>query len=330
VYGVTRHGNFEGKTILHQARNLADVAKQHGLSLDALEPIQAESKQKLLAARAQRIAPDRDDKVLTAWNGLMLATLSEAARALGRVDYQQAAVSNADFLLRTMRTSGGRLWRTWKPGHAAKLNGYLEDYTHLSEGLLALYQTTFDARYFVAAQDLVEQMLSHFAAPDGSFYDTSDDHETLLTRPRELQDNAVPAGNSMAATVCLKIAALTGEGRYSQMAEAGLRNLQKVLGEHPTAFGQWLLAQELALDGGLEVALVGDPAGSDMQALLEILHSLYRPAMVTALLRPGEHSQIALLDGRDAINGLATAFVCRHFACQRPVNHADELLAQLT
>jgi hypothetical protein len=246
------------------------------------------------------------------------------------VDYQQAAVRNANFLLGTMRTSEGRLRRTWKPGHAAKLNGYLEDYAHLSEGLLALYQTTFDADYFVAARDLVQQMITHFAAPDSLLFDTSDDHEMLVTRPRDMQDNAVPAGSSMAATVCLKLAALTGEARYSQIAEAGLLSLQKALGEHPTAFGQWLLALEFALDGGLEVALVGDPAAHDTQVLLAALHSVYRPAMVTALRRPGERSQIALLDGRDMVNGQATAYVCRHFACQRPVNHSDELLAQLT
>ena len=330
VYGVTQYGNFEGKNILHITRSVADVAKQHSLSAESLAQILAAAQQKLFAARAQRIAPARDEKVLTAWNGLMLAAFAEAARALGRTDYLQAAIRNADFLLSTMRTPEGRLWRSWKPGHTAKLNGYLEDYAHLCEGLLALYQTTFDARYFVAARDLVAQMIAHFVAPDGLFYDTSDDHETLVTRPRDVQDNAVPSGNSVAATVCLKLAALTGEGRYTQLAEAGLRTLQSALEQHPTAFGQWLLAQELVLDGGLEVALVGDPAADDMQALLEVLHDMYRPAMVTALRRSGEQSPIPLLDKREAINGRATAYVCHHFACQRPVNQADELRKQLT
>jgi uncharacterized protein YyaL (SSP411 family) len=134
----------------------------------------------------------------------------------------------------------------------------------------------------------------------------------------------------VAATVCLKLAALTGEGRYTELAEAGLRSLQGALGQHPTAFGQWLLAQELVLNGGLEVALVGDPAADDMQALLEVLHGMYRPAMVMALRRIDEQSPIALLDEREAINGQATAYVCHHFACQRPVNQADELRKQLT
>jgi uncharacterized protein YyaL (SSP411 family) len=330
VYGVTQHGNFEGKNILHVTRSVADVAKQHSLNAEALAQILEDAKRKLFVARAQRIMPARDEKVLTAWNGLMLAAFAEAARALDRTDYQQAAIRNADFLLSTMRTPEGRLWRTWKPGHAPKLNGYLEDYAHLCEGLLALYQTTFDARYFVAARDLVEQMIAHFVAPDGLFYDTSDDHEALVTRPRDVQDNAVPAGNSVAATVCLKLAALTGEGRYTELAEAGLRSLQGALGQHPTAFGQWLLAQELVLDGGLEVALVGDPVADDMQALLEVLHGMYRPAMVMALRRIDEQSPIALLDEREAINGQATAYVCHHFACQRPVNQADELRKQLT
>jgi uncharacterized protein YyaL (SSP411 family) len=329
VYGVTRHGNFEGRNILHVARSEADVAKQHGLSEEKLAQILAQAKEKLLMARGQRNAPARDEKVLTAWNGLMLAAFAEAARVLGREDYRLAAIRNADFLLQTMRTPEGRLWRTWKPGHTARLNGFLEDYTNLSEGLLALYQTTFDARYFQAARDLVEQVNIHFAAPDGLFYDTSDDHETLVTRPRDVQDNAVPAGNSVLATVCLRLAAFTGEERYARMAEAGLRALQATLGEHPSAFGQWLLACELLIDGGLEVALVGDSASEDTRALLEVVQRLYRPALVMALKQPGEVSPVALLEGRELLNERATAYVCRHFACRLPVNQAEDLREQL-
>jgi uncharacterized protein YyaL (SSP411 family) len=329
VYGVTRHGNFEGKNILHQARSMGEVARQHNLSEEKLAQLLAEAKQKLLAARHQRIAPARDEKVLTAWNGLMLAAFAEAARVLDRADYRQAAIRNADFLLATLRTSEGRLYRTWKPDHDAKLNGYLEDYAHLCEGLLALYQTSYDARYFVAARELGEQMLRHFAAPEGLFYDTSDDHEALVTRPRDMQDNAVPAGNSMAATVCLRLAALTGEERYRQVAEAGLRSLQAKLAPHASAFGQWLIAQVLATDEGLEVALVGDPNASQTQDMLQLVHRLYQPAMVTALKRPAEQSPVPLLEGREAIDERATAYVCRHFACQRPVNQPEDLRKQL-
>jgi uncharacterized protein YyaL (SSP411 family) len=181
AYGVTRHGNFEGKNILEFVGDMEQ------------RPALAEARRKLLEARKQRVHPGRDEKVLTAWNSLMLAAFAEAARALDREDYQQVAERNAGFLLRELGQDNGRLLRTWKrrPEHAegageAKLNGYLEDYAYLVEGLLELYQTTFDAQWFVDAQELAETMLEHFAGSEGTLYDTSDDHETLITHPRDL------------------------------------------------------------------------------------------------------------------------------------------------
>jgi uncharacterized protein YyaL (SSP411 family) len=144
------------------------------------------------------------------WNGLMLAAFAEAARVLGREDYQEVANRNAQFLLSELRTPDGRLYHKWKAG-VAKGNGFLEDYTHLIEGLIELYQTTFDSRWYVAAHELAETMIEHFSAPEGGFYDTSDDHEALIVRPRELQDNAVPSGNAMAIFVLLRPAGLALE-----------------------------------------------------------------------------------------------------------------------
>jgi uncharacterized protein YyaL (SSP411 family) len=198
AYAVTRQGNFEGKNILEFVGDLDQ------------RPTLAEARHKLFDARERRVHPSRDEKVLTSWNGLMLAAFAEAARTLNRDDYRQVAERNAAFLLRELRQENGRLLRTWKsnPEHGegageAKLNGYLEDYAYLIEGLLELYQTTFDPRWFVAAQELAETMLEHFADSQGTLYDTSDDHETLITRPRDLQDNATPSGNAMAVTALL-------------------------------------------------------------------------------------------------------------------------------
>jgi len=194
AYGVTRHGNFEGKNILEFVGDMNQ------------RPALAEARRKLFEAREQRIHPGRDEKVLTSWNGLMLAAFAEAARILDRDDYLQVAERNAAFLLRELRQKNGRLLRTWKarPEHVegageAKLNGYLEDYSYLIEGLLELYQTTFDPRWFLAAQELAETVIAHFQAPDGGFFDTSDDHESLITRPRDLQDNAKLSAPSIAA-----------------------------------------------------------------------------------------------------------------------------------
>ncbi|HET7088388.1 MAG TPA: thioredoxin domain-containing protein [Anaerolineae bacterium] len=329
VYGVKRDGNFEGHNILHVARDPAEVAQANGIGVEHLSAILGEAKRKLFEAREQRAKPGRDEKVLTAWNGLMLAGFAEAARAMKRDDYRQIAVRSAEFILREMRTPEGRLLRTWKDGSGAKLNGYLEDYTHLIEGLLELYQATFDSRWFVAARELAETMIAHFAAPDGAFYDTSDDHEALVIRPRDLQDNAVPSGNAMAATVLLKLGAYTGETRYTEIAERMLTGLHGALQQYPTAFGQWLVAYEFAAGSPKEIAVVGDPESADTGAMLDVIFEGFRPHQVVALKRPGEASPIPLLDYREQIDGKATVSVCQHFACQMPVTEPRDLVEQL-
>ena len=329
AFGVAQTGNFEGRSILHAARALKDVAKTHHVDIEVLDHIIGEAKRKLFAAREKRVKPNRDEKVLTAWNGLMLAAFAEAARALKRDDYRQIAVRNAEFILREMRTPESRLLRSWKDGSGAKLNGYLEDYTHFVEGLIELYQTTFDARWFVAARELADTMIAHFAALGGGFYDTSDDHETLITRPRDVQDNAVPSGNAMAATVLLKLGALTGEPRYTEIAERSIGALQGTFQQYPTAFGQWLVAAEFVVGSPKEIAVVGDPQAADTQAMLGVIFDGFRPNQVVALKRPGEVSPIPLLDHREAIDGRATVFVCQNFACQMPVTDPAALMEQL-
>ncbi len=329
VYGVTPRGNFEGRNILHVTREPQELAKANGLTPEQLESILAEARRRLFEAREKRVKPARDEKVLTAWNGLMLAAFAEAARALQREDYRQIAVRNAEFVLREMGASHGRLLRTWKDGGGAKLNGYLEDYTHLIEGLLELYQTTFDAKWFVAARELAEATIAHFAAPDRTFFDTSDDHEALVVRPRDVQDNAVPSGNAMAATVLLKLGAYTGEPRYVEIAEKSLRGLQGAFRQYPTAFGQWLVAYEFAAGGPKEIAVVGDPQLPDTQMLLDVIFSGFRPHQVVALKRPGEESPIPLLAYREQIDGKATVSVCQDFACQMPVTEPEALREQL-
>ncbi|HEY3288519.1 MAG TPA: thioredoxin domain-containing protein [Anaerolineae bacterium] len=329
VYGVTRKGNFDGANILHQARDAKTVAKENGLDERKLYEILAQSRQKLFSIRSQRSQPGRDEKVLTAWNGLMLAAFAEAARVLKRADYLQIAIRNAEFVLRELRTEDGHLRRTWKAGVGARLNGYLEDYSHLAEGLLALYQTTFDERWFTAARELADSILTHFAASDGSFYDTSDDHETLITRPHELQDNAVPAGNSIATHVLLKLAAYTGETEYRDRAEQSLRNIQSSLALHPTAFGQWLCAFEFAIADSVEVAIIGDPKAAETAAMLNTVFAQYRPHQVVASTSSEGTSVIPLLKDRSMIAGITTAYVCRRMACLLPVNEPEALRKQL-
>ena len=329
VHGVKRDGNFEGHNILHVARDPVEVAGANGVGVEQLGAILERAKRRLFEAREKRVKPGRDEKVLAAWNGLMLAAFAEAARAMERDDYRRIAVRSAEFVLREMRTPEGRLLRTWKDGSGAKLNGYLEDYTHLIEGLIELYQTTFDARWFVAARELADAMIAHFAAPDGTFYDTGDDHEALFIRPRDLQDNAVPSGNAMAATVLLELGAYTGEARYTETAERMLAGVHGALQQYPTAFGQWLVAYEFAAGSPKEIAVVGDPESADTQTMLDVIFAGFRPHQVVALKRPGEASPIPLLDYREQIDAKATVSVCQHFACMMPVVEPEALEEQL-
>jgi uncharacterized protein len=324
AYGVTAAGNFEGQNILYAAQAPKALAQQFNLTEAAVVAQLAKGRASLMARRARRVRPGLDDKVLTAWNGLMLTSLAEAAVVLGRADYLRAARANADFLLATLRGPEGRLCRSWRQGQA-KLNGYLEDYTHLAEGLLALYEATFEARYFVAARELMDFVFAHFTDPRGGFFDTSDDHEPLIVRPKDTQDNAVPSGNATALVVLLKLAALTGEARYAEITEKALRQIQPALGQHPAAFAQWLSALCFALSGPVEIALAGAPEAEATQALLNVVHRAYRPFKVLALAPPGDQSPVPLLEARGLVDGRPAAYVCSHFVCQRPVTDPEAL-----
>jgi uncharacterized protein YyaL (SSP411 family) len=247
--------------------------------------------------------------------------------------YREAAERNADFLLRELRQENGRLLHSWKEGDA-RLNGYLEDYSYLVEGLLGLYQTTFEPRWFVAAQELTETMLNHFQAPDGSFFDTSDDHETLITRPRDLRDNATPSGNAMAVTALLKLAGFTNDLRYVDIAHQALAQMQPTMAQYPLGFCQWLQALAYALSKPKEIAIVGDPDSADTRALLNVVRNGYRPFQVVALGLPdggnaadsvGSTAAVPLLQDRGLVDGYATAYVCRAFACQVPVTGPQAL-----
>ena len=325
AYGVTERGNFEGKNILYVARDLDVLAAMHNLSDEEVEGRLAAARRKLLEEREGRVKPAWDEKVLTGWNGLMLAAFAEAARVLKRDDYRSVAERNAEFILRELRGADGRLRRSWKAGDVRHM-GYLEDYANLVEGLMALYETTFDARRFVAARELADTMLEHFADPGGGFFDTSDDAEALVTRPKDLQDNAVPSGNAMAATVLLKLGAFTGEGRYEDAAERALRMVQPALGSAPTGFAQWLCALDFALGRPKEIAIVGE---SGAQELLDVVFGEYRPNQVVTYARDGKDSPIPLLADRTPLDGQATAYVCRNFVCQLPVTGPDALAPQL-
>lgn len=316
AYGVSKEGNFEGRNLLTLVAPLEE--RDHF----------AADRRKLLAARDRRVHPGRDEKVLTSWNGLMLAALAEAARALRRDDYRQVAERNADFLLRHLRTPEGRLYHSWKEG-TSKINGYLEDYTHLMEGLLELYQTTFDPVWYLSARELAEEMIEHFTAPTG-FFDTSDDHEPLIVRPRELEDTAIPSGNAMAAFVLLRLAGLAVQPTYAELAQRLLAPMQPLLERYPLGFGQSLITLDYILSHPREIALVGEPGREDTGALLEVCTAGYRPHQILAMGDAGPwSSDVPLLEGRSPIEGRATAYVCVDYACRPPTTDPATLKALL-
>ena len=207
----------------------------------------------------------------------------------------------------------------------------LEDYADLADGLLALYEATFDERWFVAARDLTDAILAHFADPAGGFFDTADDHEALVTRPKDVQDNATPAGSSMAASVMLRLAALTGESRYREASDAAIASVTPYLARYPTGFANWLSAAHLAVEGIDELAVVGDPADGATQGLIVAGMSAVRRAgrsLVLAVSADPDASAVPLLAGRTPVDGRPTAYLCRNFACRLPVTDPAALAAE--
>jgi len=328
VYDVTDGGNWEEQNILRLSIRASDVAAQSALDEAEIKVRIAAARRKLYEVRSKRIWPGLDDKVLTAWNGLMLGAFAEAAQALDRTDYRDIATANAEFLHATMRADDGRLLRTWKAGSQAKYNAYLEDYAFLADGLLALYQTTFDTRWFLWARELADAMLEHFADTEkGGFYDTRDDHEQLIHRPKDLQDNAIPSGNAMAAHVLLKLGLLSGEATYWDTAERATRSVGKLMAQYPSGFGEWLNAASLIMGESREIALVGSE--EQVAALLSVVRTGYRPLQVVACGKPTGDETVPLLANRSQVNDSGTAYVCRGFACEMPVTDPQELSAQL-
>jgi uncharacterized protein YyaL (SSP411 family) len=314
-FAATEHGNFEGANIL-ESRGPEPPPEQR-------ERIRAT----LLAARSQRVRPGLDDKRLAAWNALMIGALADAGAVLQRDDYLDAAREAAAFVLDRMRGPDGRLLRTFNAG-VARLAAYLEDHAFLLEALLVLYEATFEERWFTAARDLADTIVTRFADADrGGFFSTADDHEQLIARRKDLEDSPIPAGGSSAALGMLRLAALTGEQRYEDAAAGQLALLHEVAVRHPAAFGHLLQAIDLHLAPRREVALVGDADG--VAALAAVVRETRRPHLVLAG-GPGDgRTSVPLMEQRTPVDGRAAAYVCERFACRRPVTEADELRALL-
>jgi uncharacterized protein YyaL (SSP411 family) len=329
AYGITKEGNFEGSNVLQRALSDQELSERFGIPIEQVSNKLANLYSQLLQARARRIRPGTDDKVLVSWNALALVAFSEAARYLDRGDYLDIARKNADFLLTELNPQD-HLYRSWRKGQAQH-NAYLEDYAGLVLGLLALYQSDPDPYWFNSAVQLTEDMVKFFRDPKGGFYDTRLDQEDLITRPKNIQDNATPSGNALAAMALLQMSAYTGNGEWRDLAEPTLAAIQESALRYPTGFGMWLCAIDFAVGPVHEVAILTPPEHQQLPELIRALWNDYRPRSLAAIANfPPPANAPPLLNQRPLLNEKPTAYVCQNFVCQRPVNDPQSLLEQLT
>ncbi|MBI5353952.1 MAG: thioredoxin domain-containing protein [Chloroflexi bacterium] len=329
AYGITPQGNWEGKTILQRELDDASLAVRFKLEINNIPEKINECHSRLLAVRNNRIRPGTDDKVLVMWNALALSAFAEAGRYLGRKDYLDAAIRNARFLLGNLHINN-HLFRSWRDGKA-KHNAYLEDYAGLIHSLLTLYQSEPKLEWYTAALKLGDEIVTHFSDPNGGFFDTRDDHESLLIRPKDIQDNATPSGNALAATALLELSAYGDRIEWRSLAEDMFALIDNLVLRYPTSFAQWLCAADFASGPTHEVAIIGDLEDAKTQEFLETLWKNFRPRQVTAISDyPPKPGSPALLKDRPLLNGQPTAYVCQGFVCLQPVNSPFEMEFQLS
>ena len=333
AFGATPNGNWEGTNVLWRPLPLEAVAAETELDPEELAGELETARAELFEIREGRTHPATDDKILAAWNGLAIAALAEAGRAFGEVEYVEAAVRAADFVLTHLRDDPGRLLRSWRNGRAGG-PAFADDHAAMADACLVLYETTFELRWFEQARALADELVRLFHDEErGGFFQTGRDVEALVVRPKEISDNAVPSGNSLAADVLQRLAHLTGETGYENAGVGALRLVRDAGGGGPGGFGHALGALDAYLSAVKEVAIVGDPGSEETLALVaEITTNRFLPNHVLAVSSPGDEASsaaVALLRDRPQRDGRATAYVCERFECLLPVTDPPALAAQV-
>ena len=328
-WGASPGGNFEGENILNVAAEPSLVSRRFGLTLAELDAVIARARAVLYAERSQRIWPALDDKVIASWNGLMLRAVAEAARVFGDASLRELALRNGAFL-RTHMVRNGRVSRSFRSG-VVKDIGFLEDHAAVALGFLDLYALTFDSGWLEDATAIAAVAVDRFYDSErGVFFDTAGDHEVLITRPRDVTDNALPSGASLIADLLMRLSVISGEPRGAELASRVCRSVADALARHPSSFGHLLGVADMALYGATEVALVGDASSSSFSALVAALASTYVPSLVLAGGLAAPDSPLALLRGRSAPASGGMAYLCRNYACEVPTTEPSELVGQLT
>ena len=327
-YGVTAGGNFEGSNILHRPFPASAAAARLGMAEEELMAAVERSRSLLYDARVKRVWPGRDDKILAGWNGLMLRGVATAARAFQSDEFTRLAVTNAEFLQREM-VRGNRVMRSHKDG-VTSIPGYLEDHASVALGFIAVYELTFDEKWIELAREISEAMITWFWDQDvGGFFDTASDAEQLITRPRDLTDNAMPSGNSLAIDLLLSLSELTQDTDFRRRAVFALETLGPAMLKYPTAFGHALGMADMSINGAVEVAIAGEPYSTDFRALAAKVGDTYVPSLILAGGVPGMRTDIALLTDRPLLKRRATAYVCKGYVCNAPTTDPTELAEQL-
>jgi uncharacterized protein YyaL (SSP411 family) len=343
VFNARTDGNFrdeatgksQGTNILHLTRSMEELSASLEMATDDLEGRVGSIRERLLEARSHRVRPHLDDKVLTDWNGMMIAALAKAGSALGRPDMVEAAGRAATFVMDNLRRDDGRLLHRYRDGEAA-IEGHLDDYAFMVWGMLDLYEATFEPSYLRTAVELNRTMMEHFW--DGTswgLYLTPDDGEELLVRPKEVYDGAMPSGNSVAMLNLLRLSHLTGgPGLAKRASELGAAFSGDV-GRMPVGFTQLMSALDMAISGVREVVIVGDPLSPDTKAMVEAIRRVFSPNTVVLFKDPAEGDGgivgiAPFLIEHHVVDGRATAYVCQDHFCNRPTNDVDVMLEELT
>ncbi len=337
IYDITEAGNFEGRSILNLPKPISAWASLLGRDQAELEHELFRSRKKLLEARSHRVPPGLDDKVLVSWNGLMIDTLARAGAVLGISEYLDAARAASDFIDGNLRDSEGRLLHSYRDGQTGT-GAYLDDYTALLNAWITLYESTFDEAWLVRSVGLAEQMLEFFEDPEaGGFYFTAKDQEVVITRQKELIDQATPSGNSLAAEGLLRLGKLTGNMRWTAAAERTLQSAASVMRQMPQASGQMLLAVARYLGPTYELVIVGDPGDPETEQLLREIRGSFLPEYVLACGCQKDHAgHSSLLEsifhGRMEGKAELTLYVCENYLCSEPargIEAARQRIAQL-
>jgi uncharacterized protein YyaL (SSP411 family) len=330
-YDVTSEGNFEGKNILHRTIAVDEAAKLFGENSDEMEQAIEEIRRRLFEAREKRTKPARDEKVLTAWNGMMISALAEGFRALGEDRYLEAAARCADFVM-TRLWDGRALKRSYKDG-VARFNAYLEDYALFAGALLDVYEASLDIRYLEQARGIANAILERFLdAERGGFFFTSADHEKLITRSKPVFDGSTPSGNSAAVMALLRLHEYTGDERYFAEARRTLVLLRSFIEQQPFAFSHMLEAIDLYEHGAIEIVLAGDRNDSQFDEWVGRMGLLYLPNRALFAANPRAAAGTFVPEpaqGKSQVDGKLTAYVCRERTCSAPITSFEELKKEL-